>query len=82
MLTLVQFTNVDSISQVYTPLVSERPYLTPIPLMNVVTASLVEIAMSSARMGADENARYAGLSLTTFWQLLWMLQHRWIESFY
>ena len=63
-LTLLQFVTLDDVSDVYFPLIMERPYLCAfffpllvfisIGLMNLVTASLVENAMQTAALEAEE----------------------------
>lgn len=62
--TLLQFVTLDDIADVYYPLILEKPYLggfffpilifISIGLMNLVTASLVENAMQTAAIEAEE----------------------------
>jgi len=62
--TFIQFATLDDISEVYYPLIMEKPYLAAfflpmllfisIGLMNLVTATLVENAMKTAAMEAEE----------------------------
>jgi len=64
LLTLLQFVTLDDIADVYFPLVLEKPYLCAfffpilifisIGLMNLVTAALVENAMQTAAIEAEE----------------------------
>eukprot|EP00932_Pfiesteria_piscicida_P019719 SRR837773.6546.p1 GENE.SRR837773.6546~~SRR837773.6546.p1 ORF type:complete len:414 (+),score=130.11 SRR837773.6546:183-1244(+) len=68
MLTLVQFATMDSIAAIYSPLIYRNPwlivYFVPILLlvsvtvMNLITAVLVEDAISSARMDAEMEQAY------------------------
>lgn len=63
-MTFIQFATLDDISEVYYPLIMEKPYLAAfflpmvvfisIGLMNLVTATLVENAMKTAAMEAEE----------------------------
>lgn len=63
-MTLMQFVTLDSISAVYYPLITAKPYLVvfflpilvvvSIGLMNLVTAALVENAMANAAQQAEE----------------------------
>jgi len=63
MLTLVRFVTLDSLADIYTPLIREKPLLiiyfgsllliVPISLMNLVTAVIVEAAMEHARQDKD-----------------------------
>jgi voltage-gated sodium channel len=64
MLTLMQFSNADSIAKIYTPLVVEHPILAvyflvlwlvvTVALMNLVTAIIVETAMAKGREDNEE----------------------------
>jgi len=66
MLTLMQFANADSIAGIYSPLCREKPVLVPsflvlwlvvtVALMNLVTAIIVESAMSQGSEAAEEKA--------------------------
>jgi len=68
MLSLVQFVNADSIAGLYFPLIAQKPalaiyfgsliLLVSLALMNLVTALVVEDAISSARMDDEMTAIY------------------------
>lgn len=68
MLTLTQFVTLDSVSDIYGPLVLEQPWLLlyffailliiPISLMNLVTAVLVDAAMALSKSDNEDQLEY------------------------
>ena len=64
MLTLIQFVTLDGLTDIYFPLVIEKPWLAPyffsillvvsIGVLNLVTAALVEKGMENAQANADD----------------------------